>query len=87
MAGSNFSSVESRLAIVEDKLKTLCEIVSKYGLLSPDVVELKLSVSALTLVVSNEAARSAKVEVAQQSWNETHPPADFTRGGVVKDLG
>ena len=85
MADSNFASLEKRLAIVEDKLNTLSQIVSKYGLLSPDVVELKLSVSALTLVVSDEAARSAKVEVAQQKWNQTQVPADLTSIGSAKD--
>ncbi len=79
MTSGNFSSIEARLAILEDKVNTLAAIVSRYGLLSPDVVELKLSVSALTLVVSNEAARNAAVEVAQGQWNAAH------LGGEPKD--
>lgn len=72
MSNTNFSSIEARLAIIEDKVNTLAAIVAKYGLLSPDVVELKLSVSALTLVVSNEAARNSAVEIAQGRWNAEH---------------
>lgn len=67
-----FSSLEARLAIVEDKLATLTAVVAKFGLLSPDVVELKLAVSSLTLVVKDEAARAAAVELAQSEWNVKH---------------
>ncbi len=67
-----FASLELRLALLEDKVNTLTAIVAKFGLLSPDVIELKLAVSSLTLVVSDEAARTAAVEVAQGHWNDKH---------------
>ena len=65
MPVSRFSDLEGRIALLEDKIDTLTAVVARYGLLSPDVVELKLSVSALTLVVANEAAKSAAIEARQ----------------------
>ena len=65
MPVSRFSDLEGRIALLEDKIDTLTALVARYGLLSPDVVELKLSVSALTLVVADEAAKSAAIEARQ----------------------
>jgi hypothetical protein len=80
MRDGAFSSLEARLAIVEDKLATLTAVVAEFGLLSPDVVELKLAVSSLTLVVKDEAARAAAVELAQSEWNAGHSESATATG-------
>ena len=63
MNDARLTALEQRLMMLEDKVATLVGVVAKYGLLSPDVVELRLSVSALTLVVAEEAAKNARTEV------------------------
>ena len=78
MPVSRFSDLEGRIALLEDKIDTLTSVVARYGLLSPDVVELKLSVSALTLVVANEAAKSAAIEARQHK-----PSVPEQRGSTV----
>jgi hypothetical protein len=78
MPVSRFSNLEGKIALLEDKIDTLTAVVARYGLLSPDVVELKLSVSALTLVVADEAAKSAAIEARQHkpavpAWRSRQP--------------
>lgn len=67
MTDARLKALEQRLLMLEDKVNTLTGVVAKYGLLSPDVVELKLSVSALRLVVADEASKSARTEVLRKA--------------------
>jgi hypothetical protein len=59
MTDSHFWSLEGRVEILEDKLNTLSALVEKFGLLAPDMVELKSSVAKLTLALDGDSARNA----------------------------
>jgi len=77
---AQISSLEHRVLVLEDKLDTLVQIVSKLGLVSPEIVELQRGLAEIMRAAAEEAVRTAVVERKQAGWNAAHEGGDHLPG-------
>jgi len=84
---SPFSSLEGRVALLEDKVETLITLVAKVGLLTPEVTELQRALAEVLRSAAAEAVRTALVETDQAAWNsasERSTAAEAVRTALVE---